>query len=90
MQDRHVTYCEIEATLGISSTSIYEILLEHLAVKKSFSRWIPHNFPKAQKDARVDWCKQMLKKYDVSASKDVYKIVTGDESWIYAYELESK
>ena len=23
IQDRHVTYCEIEATLGISSTSIY-------------------------------------------------------------------
>ena len=25
MQDRHVTYCEIEATLGISSTTIYII-----------------------------------------------------------------
>ena len=32
MQDRHVTYCEIEATLGISSTSIYKILHEYLAV----------------------------------------------------------
>ena len=52
MQDRHVTHCEIEATLGIS-----------LAVKKICSLWIPHNLPKAQKDARVDWCTQMLKKY---------------------------
>ena len=26
MQDRHVTYCEIEATLGISSTIMYKIL----------------------------------------------------------------
>ena len=32
MQDRHVTYCEIERTLGINSTSIYKILHEHLAV----------------------------------------------------------
>ena len=38
MQERHVTYCEIGATLGISSTSIYKILHEHLAVKKICSR----------------------------------------------------
>ena len=32
----------------------------------------------------------MLQKYDRDASKHVYDIVTGDESWIYAYEPESK
>ena len=62
MQDRHVIYWEIEATLGTSSTTIYKILHEQLAVKKICSRWTPHNLTKAQKDARVDWCKQMLKK----------------------------
>ena len=29
-------------------------------------------------------------KYDGGASKDVYKIVTGDESRIYAYEHKTK
>ena len=51
MQDRHVTYCEIEATLGIISTSIYKLLHEQLAVKKICSRWTPHNLTKTQKDA---------------------------------------
>ena len=46
MKDRHVTYCEIEATLGISSTSIYKILHGHLAVKKICYRWILHNLTK--------------------------------------------
>ena len=32
----------------------------------------------------------MLPKYNRGASKNVYDIVTGDESWIYAYEPESK
>ena len=32
----------------------------------------------------------MLEKYDCGASKDVYNIVTGDESWICAYEPEAK
>ena len=61
MQDRHVTYREIEASLGISSTSIHSILHGHLAVKKVCSRWIPHNLTVAQKKARVDWCKEILK-----------------------------
>ena len=49
LQDHHVTYCEIETTLGINGTSIHSILHEHLTVKKICSRWIPHNLPIAQK-----------------------------------------
>lgn len=90
MDDRHVTYREIEATLGISMTSINSILHDHLAVKKICSRWIPHNLTKEQKDARVEWCNKMLKKYNRGDSKAVYNIYTGDESWIYAYDPETK
>nr|XP_040572510.1 histone-lysine N-methyltransferase SETMAR-like [Lepeophtheirus salmonis] len=54
MQDHHVTYREIEASLGISSTSIHLTLHVHLAVKKLCSRWIPHNLAIAQKTAGVD------------------------------------
>ena len=32
----------------------------------------------------------MLEKYDGGASKDVYNIVIGDESWICAYESKTK
>ena len=64
LQDRHVIYCEIETTLGISGTSIHSILHEHLTVKKICLRLIPHNLPIVQKKARVDWSKEMLQKYD--------------------------
>ena len=60
MQDHHPTYCETEATLGISSISINKILHEHLSVKNIFSPWISHNLTKTQKDARVDLCKQIV------------------------------
>ena len=46
MQDRQVTYCEIEPTLSISSTSIYKIFNEHSAMKKICSRCIPNNLTK--------------------------------------------
>ena len=62
LQDRHVTYREIEASLGISSNSIPLILHEHLAVKNTSSRWMPHNLIIAQKKIRVDWCKKSVGK----------------------------
>ena len=90
LQDRHVTYREIKTTIGISGASIDSILHKHLTVKKICLRWILHNLSIAQKNDRVDWSKEMLKKYYRRASKQVYNIVTGDESWIYAYEPKSK
>ena len=58
-QNSHVTYREIELSLGISPTNIHSILHEHLAVK---------NFLLAEsrirsKKAIVDWCIEMLEKY---------------------------
>ena len=90
LQARHVTYREIETTLDISGTSIHSILHEHLTVKKIYSRWIPHNLSIVQKKPRVDWSKEILQKHDRGASKHFYDILTGDESWICAYEPESK
>ena len=71
-------------------TSINKILHEQLGVKKNCSRLIPHNLTCDQKKVRINWCKEMLGKYNFGASKAVYNIYTGDECWIYAYEPETK
>ena len=63
---------------------------EHLDVNKICSRWIPQNLTIAHKKVRVEWCKEMLENYDCDVLRDVYKIVTGDESLIYAYEPDTK
>ena len=41
-------------------------------------------------NAQKRFVKKCWKKYDGGASKDVYKIVTGDESWICAHEPKTK
>ncbi|CAH2007674.1 unnamed protein product [Acanthoscelides obtectus] len=68
---RHVTYREIEASSKISNTSIQKILYEELGVRKLVSRWIPH------------LCQKTLDRFNSGNSKNVYSIVSGDESWIY-------
>lgn len=89
-EDRHVTYREIMATLSIGVKSVHTILHKYLGVRKLCARWIPHKLTDDQKKARVDWCRKMLDKFNNGASNLVYYIVTGDESWIYAYEPERK
>ena len=81
MQDRYVTYRAIEASLDISSTSILQYCMNTRPKKYLFSGK-PAQCDNRSKKVRVDWCKEMLEKYDGDASKDVYKIVRGDKSWI--------
>ncbi|KAG5305532.1 SETMR methyltransferase, partial [Acromyrmex insinuator] len=88
-RDRYMTYCEIQASLGIDMKVIH-ILHDHLSVRKLCSRWIPHNLIEVQKQTRVKWSKEMLKKFNRDLSNLVYNIITGDETWIYSYEPESK
>ncbi|CAH2004492.1 unnamed protein product [Acanthoscelides obtectus] len=79
IEDRHVTYREIEASLKISKTSIKKFSHEELGVRKLVSRWIPHLLTEEQKAARVNWCQKTLDQF-----------ASGDESWIYCYESENK
>ncbi|CAH1963210.1 unnamed protein product [Acanthoscelides obtectus] len=64
IEDRHVTYHEIEAKL--------------------VSRWIPHLFTEEQKAAGGNWCQKTLDRFNSENSKNVYSIVSGDESCISA------
>ncbi|CAH2002225.1 unnamed protein product [Acanthoscelides obtectus] len=79
----------IEAALKISKTSIQKILHEELGVRKLVSRWIPHLLTEEQKAARDNWCQKTLDRFNSGNSKNVYRIVSGDESWIYCYEPEN-
>ena len=54
------------------------------------SRWIPHLLKEVQKAIRVKWCRNTLQRFNSGVSKHVHDIVSGDESWIYSYEPESK
>ncbi|CAH1999530.1 unnamed protein product [Acanthoscelides obtectus] len=90
IEDRHVTYREIEASLKISKISIQKILHEELGVRELVSRWIPHLLTEEQKAARVNWCQKTLDHSNSENSKNVYRIFSGDESWIYCHEPENK
>ena len=58
-RDWHITYREIQASLGIDVEAIHTILHDHLSIRKLCSRWIPHDLTEAQKQVRVKWSKEI-------------------------------
>ena len=75
--------------MKIPSGCLTRILHDCLGIRKR-ARWVPHNLSEDQKRGRVDWCAHMLRKYDGGRSPKVWDIVTGDATWVYQYDPETK
>ena len=88
--DRRNSIHELESLLGIGSGSISTILHDSLGLRKLECRWIPHHLTPEQMAARVDWCKQMLRRFKQGRSRRVNGVVTGDETWLYQYDPLNK
>ena len=89
-KDPKMTYTEIPDAMMISSGSLTCILYNCLGVRKRCARWVPHNLNEEQKRGRVDWCTHMLRKCDGGRSPLGWDIVTGDKTWVYQYDPETK
>lgn len=80
----------LEQLVGVSDSIIIKILHEHLGMRKLSARWVPHHLSPEQMQARVEFAQLMLAKFDAGRSKSVDNILTGDETWVYFYDPETK
>lgn len=89
-EDARVTVAQLEVAIGISSGSIRTILHDKLHLRKVCARWVPHQLTEEQKAARVTWCRTMLERFDAGQSRGAWEILSGDETWIYSFDPETK
>ena len=81
---------EIEELSGIHSSSVLKILRERLGLRKICARWVPHLLTDEQKQSWVRLASQVIEKYDKCDPRPLEEIVTGDETWIYDFQPNSK
>ena len=74
----------------IHLSSVLKILRERLGLRKICTRWVPHLLTDKQKQSRVRLASQVIEKYDKCDPHRLEKIVTGDETWIYHFQPDSK
>ena len=70
----------MQETLGIGSGALSTILHDYIGVSKRCTRWVPHNLSEEQKAARVQWCQFMLEKFEDGHPRQVWDIITGDDT----------
>ena len=88
-EDPHVTYDELEGETELSRGSIFNIIHDHLKLRKITSRWVPRDLTPHQKQERVRICRANLAKFQ-SDSWRACNIITGDETWIYCRHIGRK
>ena len=89
-EDAHYTVQEIEELSGIHLSSVLKILRERLWLRKICARWVPHLLTDEQKQSRVRLESQVIEKYDKCDPRRLEETVTGDETWIYHFQTDSK
>ena len=86
-EDERYTVQEREELSGIHSSSVLKMLRQRLGLRKICA---PHLLTGKQKQSRVRLASQVIEKYDKCDPRGLEEIVTGDETWIYHFQPDSK
>jgi len=74
----------------MSHGCVYSTVHDDLRCRKVCSRWVPRQLSDDYKHARQTICQEHLDPHAREGDAFLHRIVTGDESWVYHFELESK
>ena len=85
----HSTYNEIEAFTSLSRGTIYNIIHEHLKLRKVVARWVPHELIDEDRRKRVEDCRENLKLFRKGKWR-LCDVFTGDESWFFYRQIGRK
>jgi len=89
LEDRRRTIDDLVDLSGVSWSSCQRILSEELQMKRVAAKFVPHVLTADQKQSRVDACRELKEHLEIDP--DLFsKVITGDESWCYAYDPETK
>jgi len=87
--DRRLSVRMIAELSDIPKTVVHRILTEDLQMRKVCAKMVPKILTDDMKNTRVQKCQELLERYEVDPDF-LDKVVTGDESWIFEYDPESK
>jgi len=84
------SHCEtIASGLNLNHTTVHQILTQELAMRKLCAKIVPKNLTIKWKDNRKDVCLHLLEW--IQSDRNFLKtMITGDETWIFEYDPETK
>lgn len=87
--DRRLSTRLVADELGLSQSTVWRIVTDDLQMRKVCAKLVPKILSPEQKERRLTDCQDMLDRL-VADPNFLDKTVTGDESWVYEYDPETK
>ena len=87
--NRRLTVRELAEECGISVRSCYHILMEKSKMHRVAAKFVPHLMTSDQQAHRVQVSQDLLD-HSENDKEFLSKIIAGDESWVYGYDVETK
>jgi histone-lysine N-methyltransferase SETMAR len=87
--DRRRTIQDLADEIGISYGICQQIQSAELGVHLITARFVPRILIADQKQQHVNVCEEL---HQIASDNAIflYRVITGDESWIYGYDPETK
>lgn len=89
LKDRRLTVRMIAEELSISKDTVWTIITEDLEMRKVCAKMVPKILTDDQKEKRLSNCKDVVERIEKDPTL-LARVVTGDESWIFEYDPETK
>jgi len=84
-----MTIVELEQEVGISHGSIHAILSDDLKMRRVIAKFVPRQLTTDQMECRMMFAGDLFEK-STQDPTFLTKIVTGDGSWVFTYDPETK
>lgn len=89
LTDRRQTIDQLSESSGLSWSSVQRILTKDLGMKRVTAKFVPRALTDNQKEHRVETCRALKQQLETDPDF-LSKVITGDESWCYGYDPETK
>jgi hypothetical protein len=89
LADRRQTIHDVCDIIGLSYGAVQSILADNLNMRHISARFVPRLLSHDQKALRVSVCRE-LKQQATDGPNFISNIITGDETWVYGYDPETR
>ena len=87
--NHHLTVREVADEVSISIGSCHQIFTEKLQMRRVSAKFVPRLLTDGQKENRDKISQELLA--NANGNENFLKnIITGDETWVYGYDVETK
>ena len=89
LANRRITVREVAEDLNISIGSCHSIFTNDLDMRRAAAKFVPKLLNFDQKQHRINIAKELLDSIRDDPNV-LQRVITGDESWVYGYDVETK